>query len=251
MTRNKIYFISDCHIGAGYIPDRKAHERRIAKWVDTAAADASHIFLLGDILDYWFEYRDVVPRGYTRFFGALSRAADAGVKITWMRGNHDIWLFDYLRDEIGLDVADGVIERTIGGKRFVMAHGDGIGHQSHTFTFLRALFRNRIAQRLYAAIHPWFTVGFAHRWSTHNRMHGKAEQTEHLQPDDRYIVFADEYSKHSGRADFFIFGHRHIVIDQPGPDDSRIIVLGDAFNRFTYGVYDPAKGFAIEAVPEL
>lgn len=232
------YFLSDCHLGAGYIADPRAHEARIVALLDSIASTATQLFLLGDILDYWFEYRHVVPRGYTRFFGALARMADAGVEITWMRGNHDIWLFDYLATEIGLTVTDNVIERTIDGHRFVMAHGDGIGFQSLSFSFIRAMFRNRLLQKLYSGIHPRWTVGFAHAWSAHNRKHGHAEQLDLLPDSDRYVRFATDYEKAHGHVDFFVFGHRHIEIDQPGPGDSRIIVLGDGFRRFTYGEFD-------------
>lgn len=234
----RAYFIADCHLGAAYIEDRRAHELRIVGWLESIAPTATHLFLLGDIIDYWFEYRYVVPRGYTRFFGTLAALADRGVKITWLKGNHDIWLFDYLRDEIGIEVADGVISRELGGKKFVMAHGDGVGRQSVTFTILRSMFRNRTLQRMYAAIHPRWTVGFAHAWSSHNRLTGKAELTDYLAPDDRYITFASDYMAEHGSVDYFVFGHRHILVDQSGPSLSRVIILGDAFRLFTYGEFD-------------
>ncbi|MCM1110879.1 MAG: UDP-2,3-diacylglucosamine diphosphatase [Clostridium sp.] len=231
------YFISDCHLGARYIDDRRAHEKRVVDWLGRIAADATELYLLGDIIDYWFEYRYVVPRGYTRFFGALASLADSGVKVTWLKGNHDIWLFDYLRDEIGLEVADGVIEREIGGGRFVMAHGDGIGCQSWYFSAMRSMFRNRFLQWLYAAIHPRWTVGLAHAWSSHNRMAGHPETADSLGENDRYVTFARDWTRRNGRADYFIFGHRHILVDQPGPAGSRIVVLGDGFRLFSYGRY--------------
>lgn len=236
--RPTAYFISDCHLGASYIADPAAHQRRIVDWLRSIADSATELYLLGDIIDYWFEYRYVVPRGYTRFFGALAELADRGVKITWLRGNHDIWLFDYLRDEIGLTVADGVIDREILGRRFVMAHGDGVGRRTPMFRLLRSMFRNRFLQILYAAIHPRWTVGFAHAWSAHNRMTGHAETTVMLADNDCYMAFARDYIEVNGRVDYFVLGHRHIAIDQPGPDGSRMIVLGDGFRRFTFGSFD-------------
>lgn len=238
MIRDTTYFISDCHLGASYIANPKEHERIVVDWLLSIEPKAKELYLLGDIIDYWFEYRHVVPRGYTRFFGALARLSDAGVKITWMRGNHDIWLFDYLANEIGLNVADGVIERTIDGKKFVMSHGDGVGRLPLTFRILRGMFRNPILQKLYAGIHPWWTVGFAHRWSAHNREHGHAENLKHLPPNDTYVEFANAYEKANGRVDYFIFGHRHIAIDQSEPNGTRIIILGDAFERYTFGQFD-------------
>lgn len=233
--RNATYFISDCHLGARYITDPRAHEQRIVAWLDSISDDARELFLLGDIIDYWFEYRYVVPRGYVRFFGALARLADAGVKITWLKGNHDIWLFDYLRDEIGITVADGIIDRTIDGRRFVMAHGDGLGHGSVFFRLMRSMFRNRFLQVLYAAIHPRWTVGLAYAWSAHNRMTGRAEDIRLLPADDCFLTFATNYIAEKGRVDYFVFGHRHIVVEQQGPADSTVIVLGDAYQNFTCG----------------
>ena len=153
-----VYFISDLHLGATYLPDPLEYERRVVRFLDSIAGEAGELILLGDILDYWYEYRTVVPRGFTRFFGTLARLADSGVKITWFIGNHDIWLFDYLATEIGLRVVDGVERRTIGGKNFFLSHGDGVGRLPRTFRFIRATFRNRFCQKLYAAIHPRWTI---------------------------------------------------------------------------------------------
>ncbi|MBR5745314.1 MAG: metallophosphoesterase, partial [Muribaculaceae bacterium] len=115
--RSTTYFIADLHIGAKYITDPRDHERRVVDFLRSIKDDAKTLYLMGDVLDYWFEYKKVVPRGYIRFFGALAELADAGVEIIWFVGNHDIWLFDYLRDEIGLKVVDGVEIREIDGKR--------------------------------------------------------------------------------------------------------------------------------------
>ena len=144
--RHCTYFISDLHLGAAYIADPKAHERAVCQWLEKIAPTAKAIYMLGDVLDYWYEYRTVVPRGFTRFFGTLARLSDSGVEITWLKGNHDIWIFDYLPSEIGLTVADGLITREIDGKVFVMEHGDGVGEMRRIYRWMRALFRNRTAQ---------------------------------------------------------------------------------------------------------
>ena len=164
-----VYFLSDCHLGAGYIVDPRAQEKALAAWLDSIAADASALYLLGDIIDYWFEYRNVVPRGYTRFLGALARLADKGVEIVWLKGNHDIWMTDYLTSEIGCRIVDGLLDTHIAGRRFVMEHGDGVGRRPLAFRALRRIFRSSTARVLYAAIHPRWTVGFAHSWSRHSR----------------------------------------------------------------------------------
>ena len=167
-SRTRTYFLSDVHLGASYIADRRGHEKRLVAFLDSISHDASNLFLLGDILDYWFEYKTVVPRGYVRFFGALARLADCGVRVVWFIGNHDIWLFDYLRDEIGIEIVDtnqGGIPQIIDGVHFFIGHGDTFGRQPRSYMFLRGIFHNRFLQRLYSGIHPRWTIPFAHGWS--------------------------------------------------------------------------------------
>jgi len=249
--RTNTYFISDLHLGAGYIADHRNHERMIADWLRSIAPHARALYLMGDILDYWYEYRTVVPRGYVRFFGALAELADQGVEITWLKGNHDIWIFDYLPKEIGLTVADGVVVRDIDGRRFVMEHGDGVGEPRRSYRIMRRLFRNRFAQWLYASIHPRWTVGFAHRWSSHSRLSADAPCHTTILPDsDPLMRFARDFEQKEGHADFFIFGHRHTIVDQSVGPDSRLIVLGDGFRLMTYGVWD-GRAFALHKISEL
>lgn len=240
------YFLSDIHLGAPYFPDSREAERRVVAFLDGIKKDADVIYLLGDILDYWYEYRYVVPRGFVRFFGKLAELADMGIRIIWFIGNHDIWIFDYLPNEIGLTVADGVVRREIDGRVFVMEHGDGVGEPRRLYRMMRSLFRNRIAQKLYAAIHPRWTVGFAHRWSRHSRLNAPAgPETRDLPADDPMISFAENYMQQHGHADFFIFGHRHMIVDRRIAPETRLVVLGDAFRHMTYGVWDGAN-FTLE-----
>lgn len=235
----KTYFISDLHLGASYLSTPLDYERRIVKFLNSIANDADELIMLGDILDYWYEYRTVVPRGYTRFFGALSSLADSGVKITWFIGNHDIWLFDYLSSEIGLRVVDGFEIRTIHGKRFFLSHGDGIGKLPVMFRFIRATFRNRICQKLYAAIHPRWTIPFAHRWSKSSRNFESSMPEFKGEANEPLIAFCKEYLNSTDSSiDFFVFGHRHILIDFPLNASSRMIILGDWIHHFSYGVFD-------------
>ena len=239
------YFISDLHLGAGYIADHREHERRVVEFLRAIEPTACRLYLLGDILDYWWEYRDVVPRGYVRFFGELARLADNGVEIVWFKGNHDIWIFDYLPREIGLMVHDGVMVTEMDGKRFLLEHGDGVGRLPWTFRMLRGLFRCRFAQRLYAAIHPRWTVGFAHAWSSHSRKSGG-----YVAPDtvcNNLVDFAVEYNRTAtDKIDYFIFGHLHVAVDRQLPDGSKMVVLGDWISRFSYAVWD-GKNIRIES----
>lgn len=234
-----IYFISDLHLGATYMPDVHACERRVVEWLDSIRHDATELYLLGDILDYWFEYRTVVPRGYVRFFGALARLADAGVKIYWFIGNHDIWLFDYLRDELGITVIDGSMTREILGRRFYLAHGDGVGRLPLSFRLLRATFRNRVCQRLYSAIHPRWTIPFAHGWSSNSRGDERYTIPVTDNPAEESLVkFAAEYSLSHPDIDYYIFGHRHIMLDYPLPTGPHVVILGDWIHHFSYAAFD-------------
>ncbi len=238
----RIYFLSDLHLGAAYIPDPRVHEQRIVSFLESIAGDAAELYLLGDILDYWFEYRTVVPRGYVRFFGALARLADSGVKITWFIGNHDIWLFDYLRDEIGLRIVDGYLVEEILGSRFFLSHGDGIGHLPGSFRFIRALFRNPLCQKLYSGIHPRWTIPFAHAWSRHSRKADEAANDTFDPATDNLATFAREYlASTDPSVNYFIFGHRHILVNEPllpAPHSPRLIILGDWLTHFSYATFD-------------
>ncbi len=234
--RTKTYFISDLHLGAGYVKNPREHEQRVVKWLHEIKDDAERLYLLGDILDYWYEYRSVVPRGFIRFFGALAELADAGVKITWFIGNHDIWIFDYLPREIGMEVVDGYKVVDISGKRFFLSHGDGIGALKPGFRFIRSVFRNKVCQKLFSAIHPRWTVGFAHSWSSHSRTSSN-DETGFLGEKDPFMLYAREYLPKE-HIDYFVFGHRHALVDESITMDSRLIILGDWIGQFSYGVFD-------------
>lgn len=247
----KTYFISDLHLGAKYIADSHAHQKRVVNFLEQIAEDADELILLGDILDYWFEYRTVVPRGFTRFFGALARLADRGVKITWFIGNHDIWLFDYLRDEIGMRVVDGAEVREIYGNRFFLSHGDGVGKLPASFRLLRSIFRNKLCQKLYAAIHPRWTIPFAHAWSNHSRNWANYEPTPTDSEHEPLVDFCKEYLRDvDPEVKYFVFGHRHVLVDFPlNQGESHMIILGDWIRHFSYGVYD-GKTFSLNIFSE-
>lgn len=241
MTRNPkyVYFISDLHLGAGYLADKREAEMRVVRFLESIRDTADEIYMLGDVLDYWFEYRTVVPRGYVRFFGALASLADAGVKIHWFIGNHDIWLFDYLRDEIGITVIDGVQIKEIRGKKFFLNHGDGVGHIKPGFRFIRSLFRNRLLQKLYSGIHPRWTIPFAHMWSTHNRhFMDYVPVFRGMEAEPLALFASDYYHNVDSSINYFVFGHVHVVVNEPISPSCRFVILGDWIRNFTYGVFD-------------
>lgn len=238
--RNKTYFISDLHLGASYLKNPLDYERKVVRWLNSIKDSAKAIYLLGDILDYWYEYRNVVPRGFTRFLGTLATLADEGVEIRWYIGNHDIWIFDYIPSEIGAIVVDGYEVREIDGHRFFLSHGDGIGSLKPGFKFIRGMFRNRVCQKLFSGIHPRWTVPFAHRWSSHSRNFCNEVPKFLGEAKEPFISFARQWlNEHKDDTiDFFIFGHRHILLDFDLTENSRLIVLGDWIHHFSYAVYD-------------
>lgn len=243
MGRTTTYFISDIHLGAVYIPDARAHEMAVVDFLRHIEPTAKHIFLLGDILDYWFEYKTAVPRGYVRFFGELARLVDAGVRISWFTGNHDIWLFDYLRDEIGIEVIDtptGGQFRDIDGSLFYLAHGDLFGPQPLSYRMLRAIFHNRICQRLYAAIHPRWSIPFAHGWSSHSRKSAKPLPRPVLSDDTRRMLIAEaeQFAHADPTLRHIIIGHHHFPAQFSITPACTLTVLGNWIDRRTYASFD-------------
>lgn len=233
----KIYFLSDLHLGAKTISDPMAHERRIVRWLDSIKEDAGSIYLMGDILDFWYEFKNVVPRGFTRFFGKIAELSDSGIDIHWFTGNHDIWIFDYLPTELGVTFHYQPEVCQIGGKTFFLAHGDGLGETPLSFRFVRGIFNSRFCQFLFASVHPRWTVAFAHRWSSHSRKKGLEEKV-YIGEEKEYLVnFAKSYleKKH---IDFFIFGHQHVMLDLMLRRDSRVLILGDWIRYFSFAVFD-------------
>ncbi len=239
--RTCTYFLSDAHLGAAYIADKRAHEAALVDFLRSIEPTAKTVYLLGDILDYWFEYRTVVPRGYVRFFGQLARMSDAGIRIVWFTGNHDIWLFDYLRDELGIEIADptgGGMAVEIDGTHFFLGHGDDLGRQPRGYRLLRGIFRCQFLQKLYSGIHPRWTLPFAHGWSSHSRkaappeprLDGRARAA--LEAACRSLAAADPGLR------YIVIGHHHVALDEPVTSTCRLIVLGDWIKKRTYAVFD-------------
>jgi UDP-2,3-diacylglucosamine hydrolase len=240
-TRKKIYFVSDAHLGARFHADSPAVEKKLVRWLDRIRADAAAVYFLGDMFDYWFEYKYVVPRGFVRFLGKLAELSDAGTEIHIFTGNHDIWMFDYLPEEIGAVIHRDVLTVDLLGKRFFLGHGDEVDYRSRAFRFLRAFFRNRFCQWLYAGIHPRWTAGFALGWSLNSRQSGLAGENggEYRSESPAYLIaFAGEYLKRHPDVDFFIFGHLHLMLDLRLSGDSRLLVAGDWMRLFSYIEWD-------------
>lgn len=232
----RTYFLSDLHLGAPYFPDSRESERRVVAFLDSIKQDAEAIYLLGDILDYWYEYRYVVPRGFVRFFGKLAELSDSGIKITWLIGNHDIWIFDYLPNELGIRVIDGSLVEKIYGKMVFMAHGDGVGEHPWSFRFIRSMFRSKVCQFLYSAIHPRWTVPFAYKWSHHSRENGREAGQDWHPLLDQLESFSRKYLEEHPDISHFIYGHLHILKQIQISDTSDLTVLGEWIKTFSYAV---------------
>lgn len=240
-SRNKIYFISDLHLGL-YPPEKSAErEKIVVRWLDSIKHETAELYLLGDIFDFWHEYRKVVPRGFTRFLGKLAEMSDSGTMIHYFTGNHDVWVYDYLPSEIGLKIYREHILREIDGYKFFIGHGDGVGSGDIGYKILKAVFTNRILQWLFARIHPNASLAFGHRWSRSSR-YAKGIIAEPYRGDDKewQVAFACETIK-TNPVDFFIFGHRHLPFDITVGNNTRVINTGDWITNFTYAVWHDKK----------
>lgn len=227
------------HFGSNIFEDPKVSEKRFVRWLDSIKEDAMAIYLLGDIFDFWFEYNKVVPKGFTRFLGKIAELSDSGIDIHFFTGNHDIWMFDYFPSELGITVHREPIMTQIHGKAFYLAHGDGLGDHSKSFKIIRAIFHNRVCQILFSGVPTRWGIGFGHWWSKHNRKKNIAravpyfgEEKEHL------VVYSKEYLKQHPETDYLIYGHRHILLDLMLSKRTRMMILGDWMEFFSYAVFD-------------
>lgn len=238
----KIYFISDCHLGAGTLENPLDYERRVVRFLESIEDDCEELYLVGDIIDYWFEFKYVVPKGFTRFLGQLGRMSDKGIKIHWFTGNHDIWIFDYIPQEVGCELHTSAQEIELRGKRLYIAHGDGLGEDSKMLKFMTGFFHNKFCQWAFKLIHPDLTTQFAHWWSKKSRLSGD-DFPEFLGEDKEHLVqFAKQKMKveelQGKHTDYFIFGHRHIELDLMLSRNTRLFILGDWIKHFSYAVMD-------------
>ncbi len=252
MAGKNTYFISDLHLGAKYMAKDLDRERRVCRFLDSIKDDAAELYLLGDILDYWYEYKYVVPRGYIRFLGKLAELSDAGVKITWVTGNHDVWLFDYLRDQLNMTVLNGHTEVVSQGRRILISHGDDVGVQPPMYRFTRWCFYNKVCQWLYASIHPRWTYPVATGWSSDNRTRRNPEQLRAISENaaQRLLEFSREYHAAHPDVEAFVYGHLHIARMNELDGMPLVIFLGDWISLCTYVVLDAEGHFELKHYEE-
>ncbi len=236
MERNKIYFASDFHLGIPDFESSLEREKKIVRWLNSIEDDAAKIFLVGDLFDFWFEYKYVVPRGHVRLLGKIAELKDKGIDVHVFTGNHDLWMYGYFEEELKVPVHHDSIQFEFGGKKFFVGHGDGIGPGDNGFKFMKRIFKSKAAQVLYGMLHPYIAFKVA-RFFSHNSR--RANEEEAFLGDDKewQIIYAKEVLQKE-HVDYFLFGHRHIVLDKPIAENTTFINLGDWIIHFTYAEFD-------------
>ena len=232
----KIFFASDLHLG---VPDHASslmREKHFVKWLDHIKDEAAEIFLLGDILDFWFEYTHAVPKGYVRLFGKLAELADAGIPIHWFVGNHDLWLREYIPQELGIPVYHEAITRNFWGKNFYIVHGDGLGPGDGTFKLVKKyVFTNRFLEWCFRHIlHPDIGIGIANHFSRNSRKRNYHSGQQDYGEKENLLIHSREMAALKPEIDYFVFGHRHFPKVQEFEENKFYINLGDWIQHFTY-----------------
>lgn len=233
----KIYFASDFHLGLPTGSPPLEREKKVVSWLNKAAPDAKEIYLLGDIFDFWWEYKKVVPRGFTRFLGTISEITDSGIPVHFFTGNHDMWVGNYLSDECGMIIHKQPLTTIFNGKKFHLAHGEGLGTNSAGYKILLSIFRNRPLQVMYSAMHPSMGMGIGHKWSLSSRL-GKGITKEYLGEDKEDLMRYAKSILKKDNIDYFIFGHRHLAMTIKTESQSEIIFLGDWIKNGSYADWD-------------
>ena len=234
----KVYFASDNHLGAPTREKSLPREKQFVRWLDQAGQDAAAIFLLGDLFDFWFEYKYVVPRGFTRTLGKLAELSDSGVPVHYFVGNHDLWMNGYFEEELGIPVYHGPRQFKLNDKDFFIGHGDGLGPGDKGFKRMKKVFTNPVAQWFFRWLHPDLGVRLAQYFSVKNRLISGEEDVRFLGEDQEWLVQYARRKLSQQHFDFFVFGHRHLPLDIALNDHSRYVNLGDWIQYYSYGVFD-------------
>ena len=237
MNRKLAYFVSDVHLGL-QVDDPAAREARFVDFLRSLPEDTDALYLLGDIWDFWYEYRDVVPKGYVRVFGAIADLIDRGVSVYFFQGNHDVWTYSYF-EELGMKRLEQPALVEIGGKMFCLGHGDGLGPAPLGYRFLRGVFHSRVLQFLFSMLHPWIAFRLGNGWSKKNRLSRHEEYVFKGEGEPLY-KFAAEFEK-SRKVDCFVFGHYHCDVSMKTPGGADFVILkdwmsGSPFYRYSAGI---------------
>ncbi len=242
----KYYFASDFHLGVPNGADSLVRERKVVAWLDQVKIDATEIFILGDVFDFWFEYKTVVPRGYTRLLGKIAEITDSGIPVHWFIGNHDMWIFDYIPNELGVKMHREPIVRNLCGHRCYIGHGDGLGPGDYGYKFIKKIFRSPLMHWVFARFHPNFGIGVANFFSGRSRGKSYEADRKFLGKENEWLaIYSEEIGKQQP-CDFFIYGHRHLPMALTLDAGGVYFNLGDWISYFTYGVLS-ASGFELKA----
>lgn len=234
----KIYFLSDFHLGVPDAARSLVREKRIVRFLESIKNSAAEIFIVGDMFDFWFEYRRVVPKGYVRLLGKLAELTDAGIRIHFFVGNHDMWMDDYFQKELNIPVYFEPRIFTFNGKKFYIGHGDGLGPGDSGYKFLKKIFRNKACQWLFGILPPVVGISLANYSSYKSRTATGAEPERFLGENEEWLLQYSREVLQKEHFDYFIFGHRHLPIDFQLNENSRYINLGEWINFNSYAVFD-------------
>ncbi len=235
---NKIYFASDFHLGTPDFKTSLLREKRIVKWLELVRQDAKEIYLMGDIFDFWFEYKYTAPKGFSRFLGTIANIVDSGIPIHFFIGNHDMWMFDYLEKELGVTIHRGTKLFEFSNKTFFLGHGDGLGPGDNKYKFLKKVFSNTFCQWLFERIHPNLSFFIANNWSRASRKKEKEPQIFLGEDKEWLISYCKRKLEENDQIDYFIFGHRHLPIQHQISENCTYVNTGDWLNHYTYAVFD-------------
>jgi len=239
-----IYFASDLHLGVDARVSSEERERNFVRWLEQVVApDADALYLLGDVFEFWFEYKTVVPRGFVRILGALASLRDQGVDIQYFTGNHDLWMQDYFPKELGIPLHHKPEIRNFDGSRFFIGHGDGLGPGDKGYKRMKKVFRNPLAQWTYARLHPNFAIGLASKVSSFSRSKTGTSEDEFFGPEQEWLVqYCERKLSLKPDLDYFLFGHRHLPIDFTLTNgQSRYINTGDWLRYQSFAKWDGSK----------
>jgi UDP-2,3-diacylglucosamine hydrolase len=240
----KLYFISDFHLG---VPDHDSsleREKKIVRWLSSVEKDAAAIFLMGDVFDFWFEFKYVIPKGFIRLQGKLAEITDKGIPVYWFTGNHDMWIFDYFTKELNIKIFRDPEVISLNNKKLYIGHGDGLGPGDNFYKFIKKVFRNRFFQEWFRVTPASIGMGIARYWSNSSRITGLKKEVYLGDKEWLYIYSKEQEAK--GHHDYYIFGHRHLPLDIEINSNSRYINLGEWVNYFTYAVFDGEKTALLE-----
>ncbi|WP_407523541.1 UDP-2,3-diacylglucosamine diphosphatase [Lacibacter sp. MH-610] len=234
----KIYFLSDFHLGAPNKEQSLLREKKLIRFLDEIQSTAAAVFIVGDLFDFWYEYRTVVPKGYVRILGKLAAMTDAGIPVHFFVGNHDMWMKDYFQKELNIPVYFEPKDFEFNGKLFHIGHGDGLGPGDHGYKMLKKIFRNPVCQWLFGVLPPYIGMGIANYMSRRSRAQTGATEEQFLGEDKEWLIIYCKEVLQKKVYNFFVFGHRHLPINHRLSDRSTYINLGDWIRYFTYAQFD-------------